>query len=180
MYWHLQGNATALKIWPFSAEITLEIPGKLFLGDGGNLLSCIKTCDFQQLFFFTGLFGFKQFGVHINGYLNHSVQGLSMWIARRSFTKQTYPGKLDQMVSLLSLQWCQMLMPEVLYCRSVWFQAVWCPNQWLLKPFRAGSQYVDCTTVFHKADISWETWPNGESPITAVVSNVDAWSFMWS
>ncbi len=40
------------------------------------------------------ILGLRKYGVHINGYVNHSVQGLCMWIQRRSPTKQTYPGKL--------------------------------------------------------------------------------------
>ena len=47
---------------------------------------------------FAALFGVKQYGVHINGYLNHSKKGWCMWIAKRAKTKQTWPGKLDQMV----------------------------------------------------------------------------------
>ncbi|XP_064633209.1 uncharacterized protein LOC135491343 isoform X2 [Lineus longissimus] len=46
-----------------------------------------------------GLFGLVQYGVHINGYLNHSTKGLCMWIGRRSPTKQTYPGLLDNMAA---------------------------------------------------------------------------------
>ncbi|XP_060074292.1 uncharacterized protein LOC132554015 [Ylistrum balloti] len=44
----------------------------------------------------TGLFGTVQYGVHINGYCRKNDQ-LMMWIARRSKTKQTYPGLLDNM-----------------------------------------------------------------------------------
>lgn len=40
------------------------------------------------------LFGIKQYGCHINGYIKKN--GLYfMWIAKRSKTKQTYPGMLD-------------------------------------------------------------------------------------
>jgi phosphoribosylaminoimidazole (AIR) synthetase len=43
------------------------------------------------------LFGTSSFGVHLNGYT--FVDGeMKMWIARRSPTKQTWPGMLDNMV----------------------------------------------------------------------------------
>ena len=38
--------------------------------------------------------------MHVNGYVFHSTKGLSMWIGKRSKTKPTWPGKLDQMVSV--------------------------------------------------------------------------------
>lgn len=44
------------------------------------------------------ILGLRKYGVHINGYVNHSLRGLCMWIQRRSPTKQTYPGKLDNFV----------------------------------------------------------------------------------
>jgi len=47
----------------------------------------------------TSLFGLRQFGVHINGYLHHPSRGLCMWIAKRALTKATWPGMLDQMVA---------------------------------------------------------------------------------
>lgn len=42
--------------------------------------------------------GVRGYGVHMNGYVRRS-DGLHMWIARRSLTKPTGPGKLDQMVA---------------------------------------------------------------------------------
>ncbi|XP_074661796.1 uncharacterized protein LOC141914470 [Tubulanus polymorphus] len=45
------------------------------------------------------IFGIRTYGVHINGYVNHSTEGLCVWTARRSPTKPTYPNKLDQMVA---------------------------------------------------------------------------------
>jgi 8-oxo-dGTP pyrophosphatase MutT (NUDIX family) len=42
--------------------------------------------------------GVRGYGVHMNGYVSRS-DGLHMWIARRSLTKPTGPGKLDQMVA---------------------------------------------------------------------------------
>ncbi len=43
-------------------------------------------------------FGVRGYGVHMNGFV-HAADGPSMWIARRSTTKPTGPGKLDQMVA---------------------------------------------------------------------------------
>lgn len=42
----------------------------------------------------------KRYGVHINGYSQSDDGELSMWLARRSATKQTYPGLLDNLVRL--------------------------------------------------------------------------------
>jgi len=44
------------------------------------------------------LFGVRGYGVHINGYVENA-DGLHLWVARRSLTKQTAPGKLDQIVA---------------------------------------------------------------------------------
>ena len=40
------------------------------------------------------LFGLKTYGCHINGYIKKDGNYF-MWIAKRSKTKQTYPGMLD-------------------------------------------------------------------------------------
>ncbi|KAI9360043.1 NUDIX hydrolase domain-like protein [Zopfochytrium polystomum] len=46
-----------------------------------------------------GLFGMRGYGCHVNGYVTDSGTGqLRMWIAKRSLTKQTYPGMLDNLV----------------------------------------------------------------------------------
>ncbi|KAI9250170.1 NUDIX hydrolase domain-like protein [Phascolomyces articulosus] len=42
----------------------------------------------------TPLFGISTFGVHVNGYT-----GDKLWVARRSKTKQTWPGLLDNIVA---------------------------------------------------------------------------------
>ncbi|KAM9856116.1 thiamine pyrophosphokinase 2 [Aulostomus maculatus] len=47
----------------------------------------------------TSLFGVKRYGVHINGYSVSESGQVSMWLARRSPTKQTYPGLLDNMAA---------------------------------------------------------------------------------
>ena len=48
---------------------------------------------------FVGLFGTVQYGVHINGYFRHPKKGMYVWVGKRSMSKPTWPGKLDQMVS---------------------------------------------------------------------------------
>ena len=40
----------------------------------------------------TPLFGLRQYGIHINGFVKHSTRGDCLWLQRRSPTKQTYPG----------------------------------------------------------------------------------------
>ncbi|KAJ3417098.1 hypothetical protein HDV05_006957 [Chytridiales sp. JEL 0842] len=45
------------------------------------------------------LLGVPSFGCHLNGYVRDPANGeIKMWIARRSYTKQTYPGMLDNLV----------------------------------------------------------------------------------
>ncbi|KAF9959515.1 hypothetical protein BGZ72_009459 [Mortierella alpina] len=48
-----------------------------------------------------GLFGIHAYGIHLNGYVRTGPKAsdLQMWIARRSKTKPTYPGMLDNMVA---------------------------------------------------------------------------------
>merc|ERR1712130_373820 len=46
----------------------------------------------------TPLFGLRQYGIHINGFVRHSTRGDCLWLQRRSATKQTYPGLLDSLV----------------------------------------------------------------------------------
>ena len=45
------------------------------------------------------LFGIKQYGCHVNGYVKKNG-AYYLWIARRSKTKQTYPGMLDNFVCI--------------------------------------------------------------------------------
>ncbi|MGH0133428.1 UNVERIFIED_CONTAM: hypothetical protein FKN15_032318 [Acipenser sinensis] len=47
----------------------------------------------------TSLFGVKRYGVHVNGFTRQPDGQLAMWVARRSLSKQTYPGLLDNMVA---------------------------------------------------------------------------------
>jgi len=44
------------------------------------------------------LFGVKSYGVHITGFVNHSIKGLCVWFQQRSKTKQTWPGMFDSFV----------------------------------------------------------------------------------
>ena len=46
----------------------------------------------------TPLFGLRQYGVHINGFVRHSSRGPCLWLQRRSATKPTWPGLLDTFV----------------------------------------------------------------------------------
>lgn len=47
----------------------------------------------------TSLFGVRNYGVTINGYIQHPSKGLCIWLQQRADTKQTWPGKWDNMVS---------------------------------------------------------------------------------
>lgn len=44
-----------------------------------------------------GAFGTSAFGVHLNGFVE-GPRGVTLWIARRSAEKPTYPGRLDHLV----------------------------------------------------------------------------------
>lgn len=44
------------------------------------------------------LFGFKGYGVHLNGYVRDGDQ-IKLWVGKRSMSKPTGPGKLDQVVA---------------------------------------------------------------------------------
>ena len=44
------------------------------------------------------MFGFRQYGIDINGYVNHPDLGLCVWLQKRSSTKPTWPGKWDNFV----------------------------------------------------------------------------------
>lgn len=47
----------------------------------------------------TCLFGVRKYGVDINGYVRDPTKGLCIWLQQRSNTKETWPGKWDNMVS---------------------------------------------------------------------------------
>lgn len=40
----------------------------------------------------TCLFGIRNYGVDITGYVRHPELGLCIWLQKRSSTKQTWPG----------------------------------------------------------------------------------------
>lgn len=42
--------------------------------------------------------GIKAYGIHVNGYVLND-KGLCLWVAKRSPTKQTWPGKLDHIAA---------------------------------------------------------------------------------
>nr|CAD7267011.1 unnamed protein product [Timema shepardi] len=50
----------------------------------------------------TCLFGIRNYGVDINGYVMDPERGLCIWLQRRSPTKETWPGKWDNMVCTVS------------------------------------------------------------------------------
>jgi hypothetical protein len=76
------------------------------------------------------LFGVRAFGIHLNGYVRSGTDTL-MWVARRSMSKPTYPGKLDQLVAggqpvgislsdnLVKECWEEASMPEALARQAV-------------------------------------------------------------
>lgn len=45
------------------------------------------------------MLGLRQYGIDINGYVNHSVEGLCLWLQKRSARKPTWPGMWDNFVS---------------------------------------------------------------------------------
>lgn len=66
----------------------------------------------------------KRYGVHVNGYTVGSDGEVSMWLARRSATKQTYPGMLDNMVRAVERL---EIEPDDVVSNTVSLQGhVWC------------------------------------------------------
>ena len=61
-----------------------------------------------------GLFGVTQYGVHVNGYTYQRGEGLHMWLGKRSATKPTFPGQLDQMVSYGRMMAEELLDPQLI------------------------------------------------------------------
>lgn len=47
----------------------------------------------------TCLFGIRNYGVTLNGFVRHPDRGLCIWFQQRADNKQTWPGKWDNMVS---------------------------------------------------------------------------------
>ena len=46
-----------------------------------------------------GLFGFRTFGCHLNGYTKSNDGKIKLWIQKRASTKQTYPGIWDNLAA---------------------------------------------------------------------------------
>lgn len=63
-----------------------------------NIVSMLALHELWLWYYSVGLFGVKRYGVHVNGYTVSDGGEVSMWLARRSATKQTYPGLLDNVV----------------------------------------------------------------------------------
>lgn len=59
--------------------------------DVGN--NCLLKMDRSA----TPLFGIRNYGVTINGFVRHPDKGLCMWLQQRSNTKQTWPGFWDNL-----------------------------------------------------------------------------------
>jgi len=57
-------------------------------------------CKEKVIILSLGLFGFLAYGIDINGYVQHPEKGLCMWFQRRSRTKPTWPGMIDNFVGL--------------------------------------------------------------------------------
>ncbi|KAF4524921.1 hypothetical protein B566_EDAN013883 [Ephemera danica] len=62
----------------------------------------------------TCLFGIRKYGVDINGYVMCPDRGLCVWLQKRSVTKQTWPGKLDNMETALKEAAEEASIPEEL------------------------------------------------------------------
>ena len=50
-----------------------------------------------------GMFGLRQYGVDINGYVMDPEKGLCIWMQKRSVSKPTWPGKWDNFVSHITI-----------------------------------------------------------------------------
>lgn len=69
-------------------------------------MRCIQLSMLLEVHLFFSLeraavpyFGTKAYGVHVNGFVVDSNGRKYLWVARRSMTKQTYPGMLDHLVA---------------------------------------------------------------------------------
>ncbi|PGH19562.1 hypothetical protein AJ80_03898 [Polytolypa hystricis UAMH7299] len=61
-------------------------------GPGKELLASIERSG-------SALFGVVTYGVHMTAYVKDAKHGLQIWVPRRSRTKQTWPGMLDNTVA---------------------------------------------------------------------------------
>ena len=46
----------------------------------------------------TCMFGLRQYGVDVNGYIKDENDQISVWLQKRSVTKPTWPGRWDNFV----------------------------------------------------------------------------------
>ena len=46
----------------------------------------------------TCMFGLRQYGVDVNGYIKDDNGQISVWLQKRSVTKPTWPGRWDNFV----------------------------------------------------------------------------------
>ena len=46
----------------------------------------------------TCMFGLRQYGVDVNGYVKDDNDQISVWLQKRSVTKPTWPGRWDNFV----------------------------------------------------------------------------------
>ena len=85
--------------------------------DGKNILFTMERAA-------CGLFGVRQFGCHLNGYFRDKDAKMMMWVARRSATKQVYPGQLDNMV-----RYALMASSSICYFVGGRWTAIWTAAQ---------------------------------------------------
>ena len=83
-----------------------------------------------------GIFGFRSYGCHLNGYTRDPVTGeIKLWVGRRSPTKPTWPNCLDNFVSAsplsssipLSLSLCSFISSH----HPSFFLGCWRASPWV-------------------------------------------------
>jgi hypothetical protein len=57
-------------------------------------------------------FGIRAYGVHVNGYVQQPDGSKALWVARRSKSKQTWPGKLDHIVAGGQVRVCPVVCQQ--------------------------------------------------------------------
>jgi hypothetical protein len=82
-------------------------------------------------------FGIRAYGVHVNGYVVQPDGTKQLWVARRSTSKQTWPGKLDHIVAGGQVGGCtcvQDMLCAVPLAGRVALGS--CPSAWFAPPHR--------------------------------------------
>ena len=51
----------------------------------------------------TCMFGLRQYGVDVNGYVKDENDQISVWLQKRAVTKPTWPGRWDNFVRLFDI-----------------------------------------------------------------------------